>query len=420
MEFLRKFGPGFIVTAAFIGPGTVTTASQAGASFGFALLWTVVFAILATILLQEMAARLGLIGNMGLGEAIRKTFTQPVLHWGAVALVALGIGFGNAAYQTGNLTGASFGLASLLGLSREWCVVLIGVAAGALLFTGRYKVIELALIILVVLMSLVFVLTAIMVRPSLSEMAQGFVPSVSSESLLTVIALIGTTVVPYNLFLHADSVRKKWKDRPAEEALRESRRDTAISITIGGMITGAIVVTGAMAFYSVAGSAANPGGKMDLKKISDQLAPLLGGEIATYAFALGFLAAGLTSAITAPLAAAFAVTGVMGWKADLKSWSFRITWMVILVTGMAFALLLDGSPADTIILAQVANGFLLPIIALFLLIVVNRSDLMGKHRNGWVSNVLGGVVVLVAGGLGIWKIITGVQTWLAAFLNAGG
>ena len=97
-----KFGPGILVTAAFIGPGTVTTASIAGANYGFALLWALVFSVLATIVLQEMSARLALVTRQGLAQALRNTYRESWLGSASVLLVVAAVGIGNAAYQTGN------------------------------------------------------------------------------------------------------------------------------------------------------------------------------------------------------------------------------------------------------------------------------------------------------------------------------
>ena len=408
MKFLRNLGPGFIVTAAFIGPGTVTTASRAGAGFGFALMWAVVFSILATIILQEMAARLGVVGRMGLGEGVRNTFRSPMAKWLAAGFITLAIGFGNAAYQSGNLMGAGLGPEALTGINMSVCILLLGACAFGLLYIGQYKVIEWTLIGLVIVMSLVFLITAICVAGHPGDLAKGFVPKVPANDveLITIIGLIGTTVVPYNLFLHADTVRKKWAERPVGEALTESRWDSGLSIGLGGLVTAAIIVTAAMAFYyPEVAFPAQLKKPEDVKKVADQLAPLLGPLMARITFATGLFAAGLTSTITAPLAAAYALSGVFGWKPDLKSWKFRAVWMVILALGIIAAITMQGSPGQTIFLAQVANGLLLPIIAVFLLIVVNRKDLMGEHRNGWVSNALGILVVLIATGIGVWGIL---------------
>ena len=98
---LRSLGPGLLVTAAFIGPGTIITSSRAGARYGFALLWAVVFSVIATAVLQEMAARLGIVRRSGLSDAIRQSFRRPLLRYAALGLVALAITVGNAAYEGG-------------------------------------------------------------------------------------------------------------------------------------------------------------------------------------------------------------------------------------------------------------------------------------------------------------------------------
>ena len=111
--WFRKFGPGLLVTAAFIGPGTVTKATTAGANYGYALVWAIVFSVFATVVFQEMAARLGIVTKAGLGEAIRQTITNPVIRFLSLSLVVTAIVVGNAAYQAGNIAGAATGLATL-------------------------------------------------------------------------------------------------------------------------------------------------------------------------------------------------------------------------------------------------------------------------------------------------------------------
>ena len=405
---LRNLGPGLLVTAAFIGPGTVTTASVAGASTGYALLWAIVFSIFATIVLQEMSARLGVVSREGLGEALRTTFDKPLIKWGAVLLVVAAIAFGNAAFETGNITGAALGLETLSGVSPQVWAIVVGIVAFVLLASGAYRVIERALVALVIVMSVVFIVTAIFViRPGDvgNILAGAFVPSIPPGALITVAALIGTTVVPYNLFLHASSVQEKWPESvPTREALIESRSDTTISIVLGGIITVAIVATGAAAFFGT-GTEITDAGQM-----AEQLEPLL-GPFAKYFFAIGILSAGVTSAITAPLAAAYATSGALGWERNLRGWRFRSVWAIVLVVGTVLAAL-GTNPVAAIVFAQAANGVLLPIIAVFLLFVMNRSDLLGEYRNGTVGNILGGIIVLFAA-------VLGVRTIYLALLTAG-
>ena len=134
-----------------------------------------------------------------------------------------------------------------------------------------------------------------------------------------------------------------------------------------------------------------------------QLEPLL-GEYAKYLFAIGLLAAGVTSAVTAPLAAAYATAGMFGWSCDLRDRRFQAVWATIIIIGVMFAV--SGTrPIAAIVFAQAANGMLLPIVAIFLLIIMNREDVLGDYRNGWRGNILGGAVVLVSTSLSIFQLL---------------
>ena len=152
-------GPGWIVAAAFLGPGTITTATLAGAGFGTALLWALVFSTLATMGLQEMAARLGLVTGEGLGEAIRGRF-QGAGRLLAALMVVAAVAGGNAAYQTGNLLGGSLGLQGIVGGDVRLWVVVLGLVAFGLLWTGSYRLVERVMAAMVAVMSLVFLATS--------------------------------------------------------------------------------------------------------------------------------------------------------------------------------------------------------------------------------------------------------------------
>ena len=393
---MRKFGPGLLVTAAFIGPGSVATASAVGANFGFVLLWALLFSLIATIVLQEMAARLGLVSGEGLSQALRTTFKNPLLSRIAVLLVVSAIGIGNAAYEAGNISGAALGLQSLTTLPIWLCAMLIGGLAALLLGGGGYRLLEPILILLVLMMSAVFVVTMLLIDIDYGAMFSGLlIPSIPAGSALTVIALIGTTVVPYNLFLHASLVQEKWHGVDTRQAISESRTDTIVSIGLGGLITLAVMSTSAVAFFQT-------GVEFSASSLATQLEPVLGSAANSF-FAFGLLAAGLTSAITAPLAAAYAVSGALGWPASFPDRRFRSIWMLVLLVGTLFAVL-GTKPIAAIIFAQAANGLLLPVTAIFLLIIMNRKGLLGEYRNSFVSNILGIAVVITVTGLGLFNI----------------
>jgi len=383
-----SLGPAFLVTAAFVGPGTVITCTMAGANFGFALIWALVFSVIATIVLQQMTARLGIVTQQGLGENIRETFTSPWAKFLSATLVISAVVIGNGAYQGGNIAGASLGLSALFGdLGMQFSIwpIVIGATAFLLLFTGSYKFIEKALMVLVGLMSLSFVVTAVLVKPDIGALLAGmFIPSLPDGATLTIIALIGTTVVPYNLFLHASSVSKKWQ-KP--EQIAEANQDLYISIPLGGVLSIAIVSTAATAFF---------GTQLQIQSAADiapALQPLF-GDAATWFISIGLFCAGISSSITAPLAAAFALSGVLNLSNEVNARSFKSIWFIILVIGVVPAVI-GYKPISIIWFAQVANGLMLPLLALFLLWLMNNKKL-GEHRNNSAQNVLGSAVVAVS------------------------
>ncbi len=399
---IRNIGPGALVTAAFIGPGTVTACTIAGASFGFALLWALVFATLATIILQEMSARLGVVTQRGLGETLADLLQASVFKWPLILLVGLALYLGNAAYEAGNLSGAALGIAAIAGEGDQAfkiAVLVIAVLAAALLLAGSYKQIERALLALVAIMALAFAATFAIVRPDFGAMFAGmFVPSIPPEALLTVIALIGTTVVPYNLFLHASAAKARWSNSENTDAnLSEARADTSIAIGIGGLIAILIASTAAASLFA-AGINVTSAAEM-----ASQFEPLFGSS-SKYLLGIGLFAAGLTSSITAPLATAFAMTEVLRLKGGQKSLAFKGIALSVIVIGAGISLA-GIRPIEVIVTAQFTNGLLLPIVAAFLLYVMNQKAVLGRYANGVLANVLGFGVVLIAAGLGLRLVL---------------
>ncbi len=394
---MAKDKSGYIIAAAFIGPGTVTTASLAGANFGFHLVWALLFSVFATIVLQDMAARLGVASGQGLATAMKSMAYRPWLKNLFVVLIVSAIGIGNAAYESGNLTGAAIGLNAFIQLGIGPWAFLLGVLAMALLWTGRYKWIETVLVYLVFIMAGVFCITLLVAKPDIPLMfAQLLTPRLNSDAITTVLALIGTTIVPYNLFLHASLVAKSSYQQDKQQAVEACRRQSASAISMGGLITLVVMATAMMAFFNQAAT-------MDASNMGEQLKPVLGDK-AQWFFALGLFAAGLTSAITAPLAAAYAVTGALGLSDDMQSKGFKLIWLLIILIGISVAAL-GFKPLPAIIFAQATNALLLPIIAIFLLVVMNKSAALGSFKNNWKSNTAGVIVVSTVIGLGLYKLV---------------
>ncbi len=389
----KKIGPGVLVAAAFIGPGTVTACTLAGVSFGYALLWAMLLSVIATLVLQEMAARLGIVTQKGLAEVIKVALPNKVSKYLVLGLILSAIVLGNAAYEAGNIGGATLGLEALFGTKfSNFYPLVIGVLAFVLLYIGNYKILERVLVSLVILMSLSFLVTAIITKPNMIGILKGLlVPSIPQDSILTIIALVGTTVVPYNLFLHASLVSEKWKHI---DDLNTARKDTFIAIALGGLVSMAVIVAASTIKGGEISSA------LDLAK---GLEPLY-GDSAKYFMGIGLFAAGITSAITAPLAAAYVVNSCFGWQAGLKDFKFRSVWIFILGLGVFF-LSFDIKPIEIIKFAQVANGILLPFIAIFLLWVVNKTAVLGKYKNTVFQNMMGIIIISLSVLLGLRSIL---------------
>ena len=387
-SLFKNIGPGPLVAAAFIGPGTVTVCTLAGVGFGFALLWAMLLSILATIVLQEMSARLGIISQKGLAEVIRTEIHNPVFKVLTILLVFSAIVFGNAAYEAGNISGGVLGLETLVGnpniiigsFTVNLLSICIGVIAFFLLYIGNYKTLEKVLVSLVIIMSLAFLITAVITKPNIPNILKGIVvPKFPKDSLLTVIGLIGTTVVPYNLFLHASLVKEKWHSK---SDLQFARKDTLIAVVLGGVVSMCIIISAASI------QTENINNAVDLAK---GLEPLF-GSFSKYFLAIGLFAAGITSAITAPLAAAYVASGCLGWESNMRSKKFRSVWIFILILGVLLSSL-GIKPIDIIKFAQVANGILLPVIAGFLIWIMNQKSILGVYKNSIKQNIFGFVIL---------------------------
>lgn len=391
----KYFGPSTLVAAAFIGPGTLTTCTMVGVQTSYELLWAMLFAIIATIVLQEMSARLGYATQAGLGEAFNRQFAGGILKYLFYFLVIGAILVGNAAYEAGNISGGVLGLDLIAAPFGGWPLV-IGILCFLLMYFGKYKWIEKILICLVILMSICFLLTAIMVRPRITDVLAGFVPNFGGDvNYLLILAVIGTTVVPYNLFLHASTISKKYDPTTS---IKDLRIENAVSIILGGIISMLIIIT----------AASSSGAVQEITSAKDlaiQLEPLFGTK-SKLLMGIGLMAAGISSAITAPLAAAYAAKGIFGWTGDETDGRFRGVWILILAIGVLVAIT-DIERVMIIKFAQITNAILLPFIAIYLLYISNAKKILGQYTNGLVSNGLGILVVgitLLLSFKSLWKL----------------
>lgn len=392
-------GPGPIIAAAFIGPGTVTVCTLAGVNFGFSLLWALALSVVSTVILQEISGRLGLITGKDLSQLIRSQKGNPAFRYFSMGLVLVAIGLGNAAYESGNISGTNLGLQvfweapsiQLSGMEIQSGNLILGILAFLLLWLGNYKALERVLLGLVIFMSIAFAGTAILTKPDWSAVFAGFIPSWNDANLPTLVALIGTTVVPYNLFLYASLAKNRWS---RSTDIPWMRRDIVISIVLGGIVSMAIVLVGAANVSTEINNA------IDVSKGLEGVF----GSFAKYLMGFGLMAAGLTSSITAPLAAGLVICGIMGWSQDIRSKPMRLAMGLIVLLGLIFASL-GIKPVQLITLAQLANGILLPLISGWIIWIASQKEILGDFRNKPGHTIIAGIIWLVTLDLGLKSIL---------------
>ncbi len=365
-----------VISAAFIGPGTITTAITAGATHQLQLLWAVALGTLGCLLLQETSARIVISSGLNLGQASQKCFGNT---WGKTLMVLVGVTvmLGCAAYEAGNVLGAVSGLNLLTALDTRILTVLVAVVSFAVLWSNKRQVISWLMTALVGLMGIAFFALALQQPFSIQEVVRyTVVPAFPSGSALLILGLVGTTIVPYNIFL--GSGISKGKTIPL------MRVGLVVSVLIGGLITAAILIAGTsvQAFSSFPELAGSLHAKL--------------GPVGSLALGVGLFAAGFSSSITAPYASSIIASVVFGWEDTRR---LRLVWGSVLVIGFLFGI--SGiKPIPVILTVQALNGLMLPLLVALLIVVVNqRTVISAPHLPGLLYNfllllMLGSVVLI--------------------------
>ena len=404
-ERLQNMGPAAITTSAFVGPGTITTTTIAGANFGYSLLWTVLFSAIALMVLMEMAARIGIITQKNIIDAAYELRPNSIgwknfIKWlMVVASAATAFGF-----TAGNIIGASLGLASLLNLSNVVASLIIGVVAFSALSLGSSKFLEKAMLFFVNLMSIVFIVTMFLVGPDFFGIIKGmFIPTMPAGSHITAIALIGTTLIAINLVMHSIKTRDKW-NKP--EDLPDSNFDILFNVIMGGLITMSIVITSATVLYGTGTEINSP------IVFVQQLVPVLGETPARILGGLGILAAGLSSTIATAFIIVEIFSEVFHWEGGVSNKKSKVLGLLVIGFGTVLAML-GTKPIQIITLAQVMSGFFLPFISIIIVIVSNNAKMMGEYTNSKLQNIFGVFACLVTLFLGTWGLFGAISAFFS-------
>ncbi|MBZ5531141.1 MAG: Nramp family divalent metal transporter [Acidobacteriia bacterium] len=402
IALLAVFGPGFITANVDNDPGGILTYSQAGAKLGYALLWTLIPTTIALIVVQEMAARMGAVTGKGLADLIREEFGLRATFF---VMVVLGLA------DFGNIMAEFAGLASgmgIFGVSKYLCVPIGAAVVWFVVVRGSYKPVE-RILILFSLVYFAYPISAFYAHPHwLQAIKETFVPHVSrsSEYIVLVVGLVGTTITPWmQFYLQASVVEKGITKR--QYAL--SRWDVILGCIVTDVIAFFIVVACAATMY-VAGNHNID----DAAQAAVALKPLV-GRFAAMLFAVGLINAALLSAAILPLATAYNICEGLGVESGInKKFSEApvFYWIyTFLIAGGAAMVLIPRLPLIKLILfSQVANGILLPFVLLFMLKLVNKPELMGSYTNSRIGNVIAWSTSVIMIGLTValvWTQITG-------------
>ena len=395
--FVAVMGPGIITANVDNDAGGITTYVLAGANFGYSMLWTLVPITIALVVVQEMCSRMGAVTGKGLADLIRETFGVRWTFWMMVALVVSNIG---------NTIAEFSGIAASLeifGIPRWVSVPLSALGVWVLVLAGTARAVERIFLVACVLY-IAYPISGFLAHPPWGEALRSTViPTVHSDAawITMVIGLVGTTIAPWMQFYLQSAVVEKGI-KPEEYAA--SRLDVIVGCILTDVVAFFIVVAAASTLYAA---------KVHVETADQAALALepLAGRYCAWLFAAGLFNASLFAASILPLATAFSVCEAFGWESGIdKRWDdakqFYALYTGILVIGAA-VVLVPGLPLiPVMIVTQVANGVLLPVVLVFMLILANREALMGRYRNGPIFNVIAWTTTVVCSGLTLWLLVT--------------
>ncbi|MBV9404156.1 MAG: Nramp family divalent metal transporter [Acidobacteriaceae bacterium] len=388
VAFLAVLGPGFITANVDNDPGGILTYSQAGARFGYQLLWTLIPTTIALIVVQEMAARMGAVTGKGLSDLIREEFGLRATFF---TMVVLGLAdFGNIVAE---FAGLASGM-SIFSVSKYFSVPVGALLVWTLIVRGRYRPVE-RILIIASLVYFAYPVSAFLAKPDWDlALKQTFIPTLSSDPvyLVLIVGLIGTTITPWMQFYLQAAVVEKGVD---------SRHYGLCRLDV---ITGCIV-TDVIAFFIVVACGAtiyhsNHPEITDVAQAAVALRPFA-GKFASLLFAVGLINASLLSAAILPLATSYNICEGLGFESGVDrrfSQAPVFYWLyTLLIGGGAAVVLIPGLPLlKFILLSQVANGILLPFVLVYMLLLVNRVRLMGSFRNKpWQNGVAWATAIIM-------------------------
>lgn len=385
--YLALAGPGIIVMVADNDAGGITTYAATGAKFGFSLIWFVILLGPIAYVVQEMTVRLGAVTKRGHAEAIFDAFGP---FWGWFSLIDLGIvDFLTLVTEFIGMTAAL----KIFGVPPVVTVIGVAILMSAIVMQGRYWTWE-KIVLLFCVFNLIYIPAALIIHPDVEAITRGLIPSfpsgLSNDIFFYLMANIGTTIAPWMVFFQQSSVVDKGM---TEKDIAFGKLDTAIGALFTILVAAfCIILTGTLLF--------KPGGT-NIESAAAAASAIMGSNpYVGSALAIGLFDAGLLGAICISLASSWAMGEVFGWAHSINNKPsdapmFYVFYFLSLI-GAGVIVLLPGAPLVLITLfVQVIAVTLLPAALVFLILLLNNEELMGKYKNTLIQNILGFSIVFM-------------------------
>ena len=400
LALVAVLGPGFVTANVDNDPGGILTYSQAGAKFGYALLWTLIPTTIALIVVQEMASRMAVATGKGLSDLIREEFGLRVTFFTMFVL---------ALADLGNIFAEFAGIASgmgIFGVTKYIAVPLGAALVWYVIVKGSYRPVE-RILILFSFVYLSYPISALFAHPDWhTALVSTIVPEFRADPayITMIVGLIGTTITPWmQFYLQASLVEKG----VTKKDYRLARWDVILGCIVTDVVAFFIVVACAATLFKSGHGEIN-----DAAEAALALKPFA-GPFASLLFGVGLVNASLLSAAILPLATAYNVCEGMGFESGVdkrfgQAPVFYSLYTVLILLGAGAVLIPKVPLLKVILLSQVANGVLIPFVLIFMLVLINRKSLMGDMRNGPVANAIAwstAVVMIVLTAMMLWTSV---------------
>jgi manganese transport protein len=400
------FGPAYLVSVGYMDPGNWATDLEGGSKFGYTLIWVLLASNIAAIVLQRLAARLGVVTGRDLAQSCRDYYPRSVNYilW---VLAEIGI----VACDLAEVLGGAIGINLLFGIPLLWGVVITGF--DALLFLAIQSLgirkFESFILSLIFVIGLCFVFEIYWSAPHWGEVAKGFIPSIPTGALYIVVGIIGATVMPHNLYLHSALVQSRAYDTSSEgkrQACRFNLVDSAVALNVAFFVNAAILIVSAAAFHGTRTEVT------ELQQAHSLLSPMLGTAFAGILFAIALICSGQASTITGTLAGQIVMEGYLHFK--IRPFLRRLITRLLAIVPTVLTVLFAGDAGSykLLILSQVILSLQLSFAMIPLIHFTNDKRIMGEFVSGSWAKIVSWAVAIAIVGLNIKLVFDQLGEWI--------